>query len=80
MSRIAKLPNADDPALRAVNRLRGLLLAIEAEPWTLRSTTEELEVAGFRKAASSPPPTFAEIMAVVNRRGRRGMLKGMGHG
>ncbi|MHB1524901.1 MAG: hypothetical protein ACYCZN_01250 [Candidatus Dormibacteria bacterium] len=63
-----KLPNADDPVLGGVTRLRGLLTVIEAEPWMPRPTTEELEAAGFRKAASSPPPTFAEMMAVVDRR------------
>jgi len=80
VSRCVKLAGADDPVLCRVNRLRGLPTAIEAKPWTPRSTTDELEAAGFRKAASSSPPTFAEMMAVVDRRGQRGMLRGMGHG
>lgn len=63
-----RLPNAADPLLYRVNRLRGLLAIIEAQPRTSQLTTEELETAGFRKAASSSPPTFAEMMAVVDRR------------
>ena len=80
VSRCVKLSNADDPVLCGVNRLRGLLAVIETEPWMPRPTTEELEAAGFRKAASFSPPTLAEMMAVVNRRGWPGMLKRMGHG
>ena len=80
MSRIAKLPNADDPALRAVNRLRGLQAALAAEaPFQFPQHMYGCGC-GFCRGVPAEPPTFNEMMAVVNRRSRRGPLKGMWHG
>ena len=80
MSRIAKLPTADDPALRVVNRLRALQAALTSEePFQFRQHMYGCGC-GFCRGVVGEPPTFAEMMAVVDRRGRRGTLRGMGHG
>lgn len=80
MSRIIQLPNAEDPALLAVNRLRHLQAELTAEE-PLQSPQHMYDCGcGFCRGVVGEPPTFAEMMAVVNRRGRRGRLKGVGHG
>ena len=69
MSRIAKLPNADDPALRAVNRLRDLQAALTPEePFQFPQHMYGCGC-GFCCGVVTEPPTFAAMMAVVNRRG-----------
>lgn len=69
MSRITKLPNADDPALRAVNRLRGLQALLNAEePFQLPQHMYGCGCA-FCCGVVVGPPTFEQMMAVVDRRG-----------
>ena len=80
MSRIIQLPNAEDAALQAVNRLRRLQAGLMAEePIQFPQHVYDCGC-GFCRGVVGEPPTFAEMMAVVNRRGRRGRVKGTGHG
>ena len=80
MSRVTQLPNAEDAALQAVNRLRDLQAALMSEePFQFPQHMYGCDC-GFCRGVVAEPPTFAEMMAVVSRRGRRGRLKGVGHG
>ncbi|MHB8311851.1 MAG: hypothetical protein ACYDD0_00895 [Candidatus Dormibacteria bacterium] len=67
--RIVKLPNADDPILRRINGLRTLLGVLGGVPVggprSDRLSGEIREPEGNQR-----PPSFAEMMAVVNRRGK----------
>ena len=76
VSRPLRLPMASDPALRAVSRLRGLLAVPED------FGASEVPVGGpllgdsdrpsgeIRESEGDQPPTFAEMMAVIERRRR----------
>ena len=65
-----RLPSAPDPLLRQVNRLRRLQVELAAE--------EPLQFpqhmygcgCGFCRGVVAEPPTFEEMMAVIERRRR----------
>lgn len=64
-----RLPGADDEGLRGVNRLSKLLWVIQEWEREHPSPPEQLEL-DF-SPARSPGPTYGEIMAFLERRGRR---------
>ncbi len=66
MSRPLRLPTASDPALRQVNRLRGLLAILEE----CGASEAPVERVALGPKSDSEPPTFAEMMAVIERRRR----------
>lgn len=72
---VTALPTADDPMFQQVTRLRGLLAVLEefAEVpvgGPLERDSDRLS-GEFREAEGSQPPTFNEIMAVIQQRGKR---------
>ena len=76
MRRSLCLPEAANPALRGANRLRGLLAILE------ECGASEVPVGGpllgdsdrpsgeIRESEGNQPPTFAYMMAVIERRRR----------
>lgn len=63
-----KLPNADDPALQSVNRLRRLREELEAYEPTQPAQHMDGCGCGYCRGVGAEPPTFEEMTAVVNRR------------
>ena len=66
MTRPLRLPMASDPALRQVNRLRGLLAILE----DCGAPLVPVERVALGPKSDAEPPTFAEMMAVIERRRR----------
>ena len=72
-----QLPSASDPLLQQANRLRGLLAILE------ELGASEVPVGGplfgdsdrlsgeIRESEGNQPPTFEEMMAVIQQRGKR---------
>ena len=64
---MSDLPTASDPILQQVNRLRGLLAVLEQyEPMEPMPAG-----AAWPTAEPRPGPTFDEMMAVIQQRGKR---------
>ncbi len=66
MTRLLRLPTASDPALRQVNRLRGLLAILE----DCGASEVPVERVALGPVSDAEPPTFAEMMAVIETRRR----------
>jgi len=73
VSKVVCLPVADDPALRAIARLQRLAHCLEqagARSSISRPPSPVPPLASMSSAVPGDMPTFAEMMAVVERRGR----------
>ncbi len=66
MTRPFRLPTASDPVLQAANRLRGLLEILEE----CGASEAPVERVALGPVSDAEPPTFAYMMAVIERRRR----------
>ena len=66
MTRPLRLPTASDPALRQVNRLRGLLAILG----DCGASEVPVERVALGPVSDAEPPTFEYMMAVIERRRR----------